>query len=269
MVLGFKSPHDPRTPPPRAAHRFANHEYNPVPNLHTPSIYPPGKAKWMGTWLLPKTQLDYFRCISAVDDDLGKILDTLDRLHIADNTVVIYTTDNGIYLGEHELADKRTAYDESMRIPLLLRYPGRAPAGKVVNQMVLNIDLPETLLDYAGIPIPSSMQGFSWRPLIEQANLPWSRWRHIFFYEYFKERGYDAPTTVAVRTDDFKLIEYPGHPQWTELFTLRDDPYETHNLVHDPRASELLHAMQKSLAERETALHYRIPPYADPQNAPH
>lgn len=261
MVLGFKSPHDPRTPPPRAQNRFADHQYGNVPNLHIPSIYPAKAAKWKGTWLLPKTQLDYFRCISAVDDDLGKILDTLDRLHLTDNTVVIYSTDNGIYLGEHELADKRTAYDESMRIPLLLRYPGHVPAGKTIDQMVLNIDLPETLIDFAGVQIPPSMQGMSWRPLLEQNN---PKWRNAFFYEYFKERGYDAPTTLALRTNTAKLIEYPGHPKWTELFDLKDDPYETKNLVRDQGSRGLLKKMEAEFNKQKQLVHYRVPPYADP-----
>jgi arylsulfatase A-like enzyme len=265
IVLGFKSPHDPRTPPPRAARRFADHEYASVPNLNIPSIYPPGKAKWMGTWLLPKTQLDYFRCISAVDDDLGRILTALDRLHLSDNTVVIYTTDNGIYLGEHELADKRTAYDESLRIPLLLRWPGHVPPGKVVDQMALNIDLPETLLDLAGAKIPATMQGMSWQPLWTESH---PHWRNAFFYEYFKENGYDAPQTLAVRTDNAKLIKYPDHPEWTELFNLKTDPYETHNLANDPASADLLQKMETKFAQQKSAVKFRVPPYADPQNSP-
>lgn len=261
MVLGYKSPHDPRTPPPRAANRFADHEYNDVPNLHVPSIYPPGNAKWFGVWLLPKTQLDYFRCVSAVDDDLGKLLDALDRLHLAKNTVVVYTTDNGIYLGEHELADKRTAYDECLRIPLLIRWPGHIPANETRDQLVLNIDMPETLIDFAGLPTPPSMQGLSWRPLFSQKSPPW---RHIFFYEYFHENHYDAPTTLAVRTDTSKLIEYPGHPQWTELFDLKNDPYETHNLVQNPAAAKLLGHMQAEFDAQAKQVKFRIPPYADP-----
>jgi arylsulfatase A-like enzyme len=263
MVLGFKSPHDPRTPPERAKDRFADHEYRPVPNLHIPSIYPPGAAAWMGTWLLQKTQLDYFRCISAVDDDLGRILDTLDRLHLSDNTVVIYTSDNSIYLGEHELADKRTAYDDSQRIPLLLRWPGHVPAGKTIDQIVLNIDLPETLLDFAGMKIPPFMQGVSWRPLLTGHPTPW---RDSFFYEYFKENGYDAPNTLAVRTNTAKLIEYPGHPEWTELFDLKNDPYEARNLANDPRSATLLKQMQTLFATQKAAVKYRMPSYADPQN---
>jgi arylsulfatase A-like enzyme len=263
MVVGFKSPHGPCVPPERAKERFADQHYYPVPNLDVPSIYPPGKAKWSvnrgGT---ADRQLNYFRTVSAADDCLGKILDTLDRLHLADNTVVIFTTDNGFYLGEHELADKRTAYDESLRIPMLLRWPGHAPAGKVLDQMVLNIDVPETLLDVAGIAIPADMQGLSWKPLLKEDH---PKWRDAFFCEYFKERGYDAPQTLAVRTETAKYIEYPGHPEWTELFDLKADPYETHNLVSASGSADLLRQMREKFAEQKAAVKFQVPAYADPQ----
>ncbi len=110
---------------------------------------------------------DYFRCISAEDECLGRILDALDQLGLTDNTIVIYSSDNGYYLGEHTLGDKRSAYEESMRIPLLVRYPKLASTrGKTNDAMVLNIDLAPTLLDFAGVPIPSAMQGKSWRAVV-------------------------------------------------------------------------------------------------------
>lgn len=265
MVVGFKAPHDPRTPPPRAAYRFAGDHYRPVPNLDSKPPYPPGRAAWMGTWVTQKTQLDYMRCISADDDDLGRLLDALDRLHLTRNTVVIFTSDNGIYLGEHGLADKRTAYEESMRIPMIIRYPGHPPAGVVLDQMVLNIDVPETLLDFAGVKIPGFMQGMSWKPLLTQPNPPW---RHAFFYEYFIERHYQAPTNTAVRTDSAKLIKYLDHPEWTELYNLETDPYETRNLVKNPAYAKLFQHMQSLYKQLAKKVKFRIPSYADPQSAP-
>ncbi|HWB53887.1 MAG TPA: sulfatase [Tepidisphaeraceae bacterium] len=267
MVIGFKSPHDPHVPPPRAAHRFADQEYGPVPNLHIPPVYPlddrQGDSHWGGgnRWLLQLYQLNYFRCISAADDDLGRVLDTLDRLHIANNTVVIYTTDNGYYLGEHELYDKRTAYDESLRIPMLIRYPGHVPAGKVMNQMVLNIDVPETIIDFAGVQVPPSMQGMSWVPLFTEKH---PKWRDSFFYEYFQESYFKSPTTLAVRTENDILIKYPGYPQWTELFDLKKDPYELHNLVHNPKDAKLLGQMDAKFVQQAKEVKYCVPSYADP-----
>ena len=154
--------------------------------------------------------LDYFRCISAADDCLGRLLDALDELGFAQNTVVIYTSDNGYYLGEHGLGDKRSAYDESLRVPLLVRDPslGAKARGRVVNEMVLNLDLAQTLLDFAGVPAPRTMQGRSWRPLLTGDRV---RWRQSWFYEYFAENQKNSrvPDITAVRTADAKLIKIP------------------------------------------------------------
>lgn len=265
MVLGYKSPHEPRTPPERAKDRFPGEKFRAVPNLSVPAIFrPPSKPKLSANPKTPPGLLDYFRCISAVDDDLGRLLDALDRMHLTENTVVIFTTDNGYYLGEHGLGDKRTGYEDSMRIPLLLRWPGHAAAGKTVDQMVLNIDLPETLLDFAGIAIPPDMQGLSWRPLLTEDH---PKWRDAFLYEYFHENPYTTPATLAVRTDTAKYIEYPGHPEWTELFDLKSDPYEIHNLVADPNSESLLREMRQKFAEQKAAVKFQVPPYADPENS--
>ncbi|MCX6903669.1 MAG: sulfatase-like hydrolase/transferase, partial [Verrucomicrobia bacterium] len=136
LVVGFKSPHGPCQPPARARERFAGEQARLVPNLATPTPYMGAKAK---TRAVPDAatvpvNLDYFRCISAADDCLGRLLGALDDLGLASNTVVIYTSDNGYYLGEHGLGDKRSAYDESLRVPFLVRYPalGAVARGRVV-----------------------------------------------------------------------------------------------------------------------------------------
>jgi arylsulfatase A-like enzyme len=266
VVLGIKAPHDPRTPPARAKERFKGETFRPVPNLAAQPPYPPGKARNEGTKATTDAQLDYFRCISAADDCLGRVLDALDELKLADNTVVVFTSDNGFYLGEHHLADKRSAYDESMRIPLLVRYPRGAAKGKVIDEMVLNIDVPSTFVDLAGVPAPESMQGRSWRPLLARGNA--AKWRGAFLYEYFLERGYDAPTLTAVRTPRAKLIKYAGHPEWTELFDLAKDPYETRNLARDPAARDLLARMEQEHDRQAALVHYQVPAYADTPTGP-
>src|SRR5262249_34594819 len=158
--------------------------------------------------------LNYFRCVSAADDNVGRLLDALDELKIADDTVVIFASDNGYYLGEHGLGDKRSAYDESLRIPFLVRYPRLGRKGQTADEMVLNIDLAPTRLDFAGVAAPKEMQGQSFRPLLEGKPVVW---RKAWFYEYFLERGYPAiPTLLAVRTETAKIIKYPGHEDWTE-----------------------------------------------------
>jgi N-acetylglucosamine-6-sulfatase len=205
----------------------------------------------------------YFGCLAAVDENVGRLLARLDELKLADNTVVVFTSDNGYYLGEHNLGDKRSAYEESMRIPLLVRYHklGEKSRGKVVDQMALNLDLAPTFLDLAGLTPPSSMQGRSWRPLLEGNT---ANWRTAFFYEYFYERNYQIPTVLAVRTDKAKIIKYPGHDDWTELFDLTADPYETKNLTADPASKQLLATMQAEFDRQAKAVDFRIPDFADP-----
>lgn len=271
LVVGYKATHGPFDPPERSEDRFAGSEAGPAANAASPPPFPvrgrKGKMPPAKPAAKPTTNLNYFRCIAAVDDNLGRLLATLDEAGIADNTMVIFTSDNGYYLGEHSLGDKRSAYDESLRIPLLLRYPKLKDKGKLVDQMVLNIDLASTLLDYAGVAIPSAMQGRSWKPLLENQSV---EWRKAFFYEYFYERSFFTPTVLAVRTETAKLIKYPGHDEWTELFDLVSDPYETKNLAGDPQHRPLLDTIEAEFQRQAQAVGFTIPDYADrPEDEPH
>src|SRR6185503_1521586 len=147
---------------------------------------------------------------------------------------------------------------------LLLRYPPLGLKGKTNDALVLNIDLASTFLDYAGITIPSSMQGKSWRPLLEAASRSTApKWRTSFFYEYFYERNFAIPTTLALRTETAKLIKYPGHDDWTELFDLKSDPYETRNLFGSAAAKDLRDAMTAEFDLQAKAVGFAIPDYAD------
>jgi arylsulfatase A-like enzyme len=269
MVVGFKSPHDPRQPPERLQNLFAGEEPRPAENADCRPPYLPeavGPTLQSGTKKArPGTNFEnirnYFRCIAGVDENIGRLLKALDEQGLADNTMVIYCSDNGYYLGEHSLGDKRSAYDESLRIPLLVRWPTLGAKGKVVDEMVLNIDLAPTLLDLAGAPIPPTMQGMSWRPLLEGRP---AQWRKAFFYEYFLESGMQrTPTVLAVRTDAAKLIRYPGHDEWTELFDLKNDPFEKKNLTRDPAHKDLLEQTQAEFDRQAKAVKFRIPEYAD------
>lgn len=269
LVVGFKSPHGPCEPPARAQERFAGELARSVPNLPTPTPYMGGttaraaKATAEPGDKVP-VSLNYFRCISAADDCLGRLLDALEEFGFAQNTVVIYTSDNGYYLGEHGLGDKRSAYDESLRVPFLVRYPvlGTAARGRVVDEMVLNIDLAQTLLDFAGVPAHQEMQGRSWRPLLTGEK---TAWRQSWFYEYFAERQKNSrvPDITAVRTADAKLIKYPGHEEWTELFDLKSDPYEMRNLYGEPARVELRQQLEAEHGRLAQEVGYRIPDYVD------
>jgi hypothetical protein len=172
----------------------------------------------------------------------------------------IITTDNGYYLGEHGLGDKRSAYEDSFRIPLMIRYPKLGLRAKTMDQIALNLDLAPTLLDFAGVPIPAQMQGRSWRPLLEGKPV---EWRKSFFYEYFFERGYTTPTVLALRTDTAKLIQYPGHEEWQELFDVQSDPHEMNNLARDPAQKPFLDQMIKKFDEASANVGFVIPDFAD------
>ncbi len=267
MVVGFKSPHGPFEPPERAKDRFEGEEARVTPNLSISAPYMGLAASRRAIDPAAKTvpaSLNYFRCISAADDCLGRLLDALDDLDLAKNTVVIYTSDNGFYLGEHGLGDKRSAYDESLRVPLLVRYPalGAKARGRVVDEMVLNLDLAQSLLDFAGVSAPKQMQGLSWRLLLTGEA---TGWRQSWFYEYFAENQKNSrvPDITAVRTADAKLIKYPGRDEWTELFELSADPYETRNLYGEPAHASLRAKLEAEHDRLALELGYRVPEYVD------
>ncbi|HEY3900497.1 MAG TPA: sulfatase-like hydrolase/transferase [Chthoniobacter sp.] len=263
LAVGFKSCHGPFTPAKRFADFYGDAQARTVPNLNIPAIYlnapDYGTAKPTPPGLV-KTNLDYMRCIHGADEDLGHILDTLDRLHLTDNTMVIFSSDNGYYLGEHRLGDKRSAYEESMRVPLLVRYPKAVKPGMLVDAEAVNIDLAPTMLDYAGVAIPGIMQGKSWRPLLEGQV---KEWRRSFFYCYFYESNFKTPTMMAVRTGTDKLVKYPGHEEWTELFDVKADPYELKNLAKDPDYVALHEQLETTYDEEAKKIGFLVPPYAD------
>jgi arylsulfatase A-like enzyme len=270
LILGYKTCHGPFTPPPRHEKTYEGAEARRVANLGwRPPYRPAGAGAGSGkdkaasspeSTTVP-TNLGMFRGITAIDDNVGKLLDLLDELKLADDTVFCFSSDNGYYLGEHELGDKRSAYEEALRVPMLVRYPRLVARGRTDDRMVLNVDPAATFLDLAGVPVPAAMHGRSWKPLLEgQADAPW---RDSFFYCYFFERGYATPTTTAVRTQSAKLIKYPGHDDWTEMFDLVVDPYETKNLVADPAHAELRKLLEAEYEKQSQAISFRIPDFAD------
>jgi arylsulfatase A-like enzyme len=159
------------------------------------------------------------------------------------------------------MGDKRSAYEESMRVPMLVRYPKQLANGKVSDELILNIDLAPSFLDLAGVEIPKEIQGMSWAPLLSDSNAPF---RTAFFYEYFFENKFaETPTVLALRTKTHKLIKYPGHEDWTELYDLNIDPFETKNLVSSPEHRSLLFTMEKAFEQEKKATGYLVPDYAE------
>ena len=221
-------------------------------------------------WKFQRFMRDYLACVQGVDDNVGKVLDYLDESGLAASTVVIYSTDNGFYMGELGLYDKRFMYEPGLRTPLLAAGPG-IKAGIVPEQLVANIDLAPTFLDLAGLPVPEWMQGKSLVPLL-RGESP-ADWRSSIYYRYYHDPGHhDTRAHVGVRTSTRKLIHYWKKDAW-ELFDLVADPHEQRNLLHgdaaarSPEVAEVFADMKAEL-ERLRARYRDDDLYADPATWP-
>ncbi|MEY2611193.1 MAG: Choline-sulfatase, partial [Planctomycetota bacterium] len=193
------------------------------------------EGKDLVKWKYQRYMQDYLACVQGVDDSVGQILDYLDKNDLAKNTVVIYTADNGWYLGEFGLYDKRFMYEPGLRTPLLARGPGIAN-GWISKEMVMNIDLAPTFLGLAGITPPESMQGKSLVQLLK-GQVP-DNWRPAVYYRYYHDPGHhNTRAHYGVRTGTHKLIYYWKKDAY-ELFDLVQDPLEQRNLLGDPATAD-------------------------------
>jgi arylsulfatase A-like enzyme len=196
-------------------------------------------------WKYQRYMRDYLACVQGVDENVGRLLDWLEERKLADDTVVIYTSDQGFFLGDHGLYDKRFMYEPSLRMPFLIRWPGRITAGTVVEAMAINADFAPTLLDLAGQPIPPDMQGRSLLPVL--AGTTPADWRTSMYYRYYHDPGdHRTATHYGVRTRTHKLIHYWKQDQW-ELFDLVADPAELRNLAADPAQQQTIAALKAEL----------------------
>ncbi|MCU0248472.1 MAG: sulfatase [Bryobacter sp.] len=189
-------------------------------------------------WKYQRYMADYLRCIASVDDSVGKLQNWLDANGEADNTVFVYCSDQGFYLGEHGWFDKRWIYEESVRTPMLVKWPGVGKAGGVSRAMVSNVDLAETFLDAAGLPVPGDMQGVSLRPVM-QGNTP-GDWRRSFYYHYYELPGpHNVARHCGVRTERYTLAHYYQKNEW-ELFDRESDPRQLRNVAASPAHAKVL-----------------------------
>lgn len=196
----------------------------------------------------------YLRCVRGVDDNVGRILDYLDESGLAENTIVVYTADQGFFLGEHGLYDKRFMYEEALRMPLLIRWPGHVHPGAVRDEMVLNLDFAPTLLSAAGQAVPEEMQGRSFLPMLEGGQI--DGWRESMYYRYYFSH-FDTEPHYGVRTQTHKLIYFNRTGQW-ELFDLKADPLEMNNVYDDPAYTEILQELKAELLRLQD--HYNDSP---------
>lgn len=276
LMLGHKAPHSFYIPEPKYSNSFQ----------HVPIAYPDSasqlenKPAWikdrLPTWHgiygplfewrkqfpddRPEAVKDfaamtraYWGTILSVDDSVGRLYETLRDLGQLDDTIFVFMGDNGLLNGEHGMVDKRTMHEPSIRIPLVVRYPGLVPPGqpKVIAEQVLTIDMAPSLLDLCGAPQLKNIHGRSWKKLVQRGD---RSWRDAWFYEYNYEKQFPyTPNVRGIRTDRWKYIHYPhgdGSPDrhLAELYDLQNDPDEHHNLVADRRFATTLKKLQKELA---------------------
>lgn len=195
-------------------------------------------------WKFKRYMQDYLACVQAVDDNVGRFLDYLDKSGLAENTIVVYTSDQGFFLGEHNMYDKRFMYEESLRSPFLIRWPKQIKAGSVSKNMILNLDFAPTFLDAAGTQVPSDMQGRSFLPLL-QGKLP-RDWRTAMYYRYYHPGDHNVAAHYGIRTLRYKLIYYFKLNQW-ELYDLQKDPLEMHNEYSKPAYSKIVASLKQTM----------------------
>jgi len=192
------------------------------------------KGKDLLEWKLQRYLEDYLGTILSVDESVGKILDYLDNNGLSENTIVIYTSDQGFYLGEHGWFDKRFMYEESLSMPLVIRYPREIKGQQELDEIVLNLDFAPTFLDYAGIKAPKFMQGYSIRNLVSGKQK--SEWRKSMYYHYyeFPHGWHFVKKHYGIRTDRYKLIHFYDDIDAWEFYDLKNDPNEINNIYNDP-----------------------------------
>jgi arylsulfatase A-like enzyme len=211
----------------RAAYDARNEEFR--------KLNPQGKD--LAKWKFQRYIRDYLKCIQSVDDGVGDVLNYLDKNGLSENTIVVYTSDQGFYLGEHGWFDKRFMYEESFRTPLLIRYPKEIKPGTVISQMVQNLDFAPTFLNYAGVKEQKEMQGESFRKLLNGESV---KWRDAIYYHYYEYPAVHAVKRhYGVRTDRYKLIHFYFDVDEWELYDLEKDPHEMKSVYNDPAYAQI------------------------------
>ena len=197
----------------------------------------PPQGDSLTLWKYRRYMEDYLATIKSIDDNVGRLLDYLDESGLAENTIVVYTSDQGFYLGEHGWFDKRFMYEESFRTPLLVRWPDKIKPGTVNSNLVQNLDFAETFLDAAGVDIPDDMQGESLLPLFAEND---KDWRNGLYYHYYEYPAFHAVKRhYGVSTDRYKLIHFYYDVDEWELYDLVKDPDEMQNVIDNPEYQQV------------------------------
>ncbi|MDE6164309.1 MAG: DUF4976 domain-containing protein, partial [Muribaculaceae bacterium] len=219
--------------------------YNPIIEEYYSSDL---KGEELAEWRFQRYMRDYLKTLKSLDDNVGRVLDYLDEHGLSENTLVVYTSDQGFYMGEHGWFDKRFMYEESLNTPLLMRLPAGLDASGEIDEMVQNIDYAPTFLELAGVDVPDDMHGVSLVPLL-RGEKP-DEWRDAVYYHYYE---YPAEHAVkrhyGVRTDRYKLMHFYNDIDCWELYDLQEDPLEMKNIYGDPGTEEVTASLKRRLKE--------------------
>lgn len=213
---------------------------------------PPGlTGAALKRWKYTRYMRDYLACVQSVDDNVGRFLDYLDQQGLTRNTIVIYTSDQGFFLGEHNFYDKRFMYEESLRMPFLIRWPAKIRPGSVSEKMILNVDFAPTFLQAAGLKVPADMQGRGILPILQ--GRPTAKWREAIYYRYYHPGHHNVAAHYGVRTRTHKLIFFHGLKQW-ELYDLVRDPREMRNEYDNPAYAATVSRLKRQLEQLKKEL---------------
>lgn len=259
LYLAHKAIHGPFTPAERHKNLYAEQPIKRAPNAADTHEGKPMLKRMVGDKPAARvgggpndeTIKNQMRCLTSIDEGIGQMLKALEETKQLDNTLVIFTSDNGYFWGEHGLGDKRAAYEESIRVPLFVRYPKMIKAGSTREQSVLNVDIAPTLLELAGTPVPKEMHGRSLVPVFKGNP---KNWRDAILTEYFAEERFpNIAAWQSVRTPRWKYIHYTELTDADELYDLKADPGELKNLIREAKAQAELNRLQQELARHLAA----------------
>ncbi len=252
----FYGPYNRATDEQKAAYEPVLDSINTYFKANWPTMTNEEKMKWK----YQRYMQDYLACISSVDDNVGRLLDYLDDNNLSENTIVIYTSDQGFYLGEHGWFDKRFIYDESFKTPLMVRWPNVVKPGSVENEMVQNLDFAQTMLAAAGINAPDDMQGESLIPLLKGEKDQWNR-EAVYYHYYEYPAVHMVKRHYGIVTKNYKLAHFYYDVDEWELYDRLKDPGEMNNVYNDPAYTEVVQELTKKLVDLR--VHYKDSPESD------
>lgn len=247
MTMDFFNRKDLKLTPPDSLKGKALNKWFDYGNNPGEVVYPNElRGNALKEWKFQKYIKDYLATIKSVDDNIGRVLQYLKENGLEENTIIVYASDQGFFLGEHGWFDKRFMYEESMRMPFVIRYPKKIKPNTVVTDIVTNIDMAPTILDFAGVTIPKEVQGRSFKSNLE-GNTP-KKWRQSMYYHYYEYPfWHHVQPHYGIRTDRYKLIHFYYNMDVWELYDLEKDPSELNNLVNSPQHASLIKKLKKDL----------------------